>query len=974
MARAEALYNFGVFLTAFDYKEVLTKACRDPTFYLQAFQILVHQGEETGLLKIWDLKNEAELSLLCDLSLVQDSFRMRCLRRARLTALYLIDENGEIDKRKLEQMIGFLGKAGFVPYPEASSDAMITLHMLRVLKTVQEELPRFQKFFKRFQKPLCHKWAERLVRDSLGLYSGSGITDWQIRTAVLSSCLTFLRQNVGSCFATAPAILIHSDQVERFLEDLLELLSTGKLKRTFGGVEFSVPLSPSSGVGDLRKGIVLKDQRGKIWCSSGLMAAFVAAGILDPADSLPRKIAIQEELLRPFLNQDIEISIEQMLHQILLVVNEVSEEDLEYSRRTELALARQSKFTAGVSEEASSQRLGNAQKMLLKEKEAKAAFKGMCDHPLLKAWEFTLASFSEVKMEFSRWNLYSSLGLNPEESGGIGEIIYQHLQGKLDESNAKLQESQIAYELAYDQLRATEHLLKQAATEREIRRLQAEFQSRLYHMQSCQDMRDKFYEAASHYSSLFSFVIQQYDAKFPEYFQEIYDAEMQDIGQGIYDDSPAGFRLVYKHGRSDASQWTMIYTSDEYVEALVDFFAATEALVSGASDWEEGQKEILNITTAIISHVRTKKFLDSALQRMATAHYALAKKGSIDSISVAEKKPWAYTSGGTMTTILKTYFRREAEITEEARWVENEAELLIFFLDVLKNLPPKTMEPYLKDPGKGMLISSPSHAFVLHPGWEPFCEGWKDEGFTYTWTRDQIFLPMQKFFAALAFSSTEQNFLVEQFSAQLPLQIAHQLQSGFSYSEKSISLESFREKVLEVIFSDMPAANNAQKALFCEGLDAFLYQALPLIPGRSWKIVLRRILSDVMDEKVEEILHKLPDKPCEMMSAKDLREAAKGCYLLAHNSPVLPFDLHEYVCRHAQILGVSPPKPCLFADTNWSNYQFGFLVNPGTGRLEMWRLDRTGTEGMPMSNWKHWVNGTDRKPWSLCVRPHEYGE
>ena len=960
-------------MTAFDYKEVLTKVCRDPTFYLQAFQILVHQGEEAGLVKIWDLKNEAEISLLCDLSLVQDSFRMRCQRRARLTALYLIDENGEIDKKKLAQMIGFLGSTGFVPYPEATSDAMITHHMLRVLKAFQEEHLRLQKFFKRFQRPLCHKWAERLVRDSLGLYSGAGVTDGQIRTAVLAACLTLLRQNVGSCFATAPAILIHSDQIERFLEDLAELLSTGKLKRTFGGVEFSVPLSPSSGVGDLRKGIVLQDQRGKIWCSPGLMAAFVAAGILDPADSLQRRIAIQEELLRPFLDQNMPISIEQAIHQILLVVNDVTEDDLIYAKRTELALAKQSKFTGGVSEEGSSKRMENSQKMILKEQEALAAFKGMCDHPLLKAWEFTLASFSEVKMEFSRWNLYSSLGLNAEEVGGIGEVIYLHLQGKLDESNEKLQKCQTEYELAYDQLRGTEHLLKQAATEAEIRRLQAEFQSRLYHMQSCQDMRDKFYEAASHYSSLFSFMIQQYDARFPEYFQEIYDAEMQDIGKGTYDDSPAGFRLVYKHGRSDASLWTMIYTPDEYVDALVDFFSVTEAQVSSACDWEEGQKEILNITTAIISHVRTKKFLESALQRMAMAHHALAKKSSLESISAAEKKPWAYTSGGTMTTILKTYFRKETEITEEARWVESEAELLIFFLDVLKTLPPKTMEPYLKDPTKGMLISSPSHAFVLHPGWEPFCEGWQDEGFTYTWTRDQIFLPRQKFFAALAFSSTEQSFLVEQFSAQLPLQIAQLLQSGFPYSDDSISLEHFREKVLVAILGDMPKANSAQKTLFCEGLDAFLYQTLPLVPGRSWKIALRRILSDIMDEKVEELLLKLPDFPCAVMSAKDLREAAKGCYLLAHHSPALSFDLHEYVCRHAQILGISPPKPCLFADTNWSNYHFGFLVNPGTGRLELWRLDRTGTEGMPMSNWKQWVNGTDRKPWSLCVRPYEYG-
>ena len=127
-------------------------------------------------------------------------------------------------------------------------------------------------------------------------------------------------------------------------------------------------------------------------------------------------------------------------------------------------------------------------------------------------------------------------------------------------------------------------------------------------MQSCLEIRDRAYSAASHYSTLFSFLQEQYSAKCPEYFQEIYDAEMQDVKTGPYEDSPAGFRLVYKHCRTDPSLWTMIYTSDQYIEALVSFFIATEHAIVQACEWEKGKEEIAFLTSHIIHHIRTHEF------------------------------------------------------------------------------------------------------------------------------------------------------------------------------------------------------------------------------------------------------------------------------------------------------------------------------------------------------------------------------
>jgi hypothetical protein len=165
---------------------------------------------------------------------------------------------------------------------------------------------------KKFRLPLCHRGAEKIIRKTLELSSSISLTDDHVRQAVIATCLTPLRQNIGSCFATAPAILIHEEQQERFVADLYEMLTTGRLKRVIAGVEFSVPMCLNA-------------------------------------------------------------------------------------------------------------------------------------NTLLKSWEYTLASFSEVKMEFSRWNLYTSLGLHPAEKGGIGELLYKKLEKKLQEVNEKTSKFYLEY-------------------------------------------------------------------------------------------------------------------------------------------------------------------------------------------------------------------------------------------------------------------------------------------------------------------------------------------------------------------------------------------------------------------------------------------------------------------------------------------------------------------------------------------------
>ncbi len=941
--------------------------CTDPKFHFEVFFHLLELQKEHPLVQLFDIQNEARLSMLFDFSGVQESFRFRALNRARRISLALVDEKAEIKRDLLKNIIALLEKEGHFFYPGGTNDILIHEHILNFLKILDSE--ETLKSIKRFQKPLVHKWAEKVIFETLGVHATANPTDAQIRAAVLCACLTPLRQNVGSCFATAPAILIQRDQIPLFLDDLYQLLFTGKLKRTFGGVEYILPLSPSTGIAELKKNLISPNS--KPGFCPGLIAALEVAGAISETPlTLEEKGEAVQSLIQKWGSGKNQLTSESLIRSLLLQKFHLSQEEVEQGRSLEMAQFKSAKMARGFS---SSQKLEQITAFLQKEKECTAAFKGVCDNALLKVWEFTLASFSEVKMEFSRWNLYSSLGFAPEEVGGIGELIYQRIDEKINDLNKDLEKAQEEYQIAFDQLRSAETLLRNATSESEARRLQAEYQSRSYHMRVCLEMRDEIYNRGSQLSNLFSFLTKQYDEKFPEYFQEIYDAQMQDFQGEIYDDSPAGFRLVYKHGRADPSVWTLIYDADQYIESLLDFFSSVEPQIASACDWEGGEQNVLELSSAIISHIRSELFLETALQRMAKAHQIPVAKSPLANLKMLEKKPWAYTSGGTMTTLLKTYYCHQKELTHEEKWVENESELLIFILDTLKNLPPKITDPYLKSAKGGMLISSPTHAFILLPGLEGLKRGWQEDIFTYTWVRDEIFLPSQHFYAQMELKINEQAFLLEKFCEQLSPAISMYLHQGFLTKEHPLTIIQWRNQLLQGLIQHAKAQTAAQKQQISDSLDAFLYKNLPVVQGGNWKRIVRRILSDRMSGAVEEVLDRLSDLPAPLLTAHEIRQVAASCYLLAEKSLCLPFDLHHFVAKHTRFIGLAPPTPLLFADTNWTGYSFGFVVNPGNGHLELWRLDATLSQGVQMSQWKQYLNGSVRKTWSIFTRPNEYG-
>lgn len=932
-----------------------------------------------------------DYSLRLDATRVQDSTAVRNILRTRRLANLLINDKGELMVALLPRVIAHLSTYLHSLGPDRQFDGKRQEHIIKVLTALKDnkDLPHF---LKRISKPLSNPLADQIIRDTLQLSHNTTITDAHARRAALSAWMCYLRQNIGSCFATAPAIIVHNDQPELFLADIYELLGTGRLKRTVAGIEYSVPLSTTWGSGDLRKPIILSHESSEelqeIWHAPGIIIALEAAGVLSSEASLKEKVAKTKELILasfPEWNQARFFLIttpEEIIQRVLLHHLGLSQQDLElYDHQPKGIihsglLMQMSSVGTGLGNKSA---LCNSYHSLLKV--ASSAFKSLADNALLKAWEYSLASFAETKSDFTRWNLYSSLGLSPDKPGGIGACLYAIIKYKLDQSNQKIAEMQNEYENVFAVVKQLEVRMRHSSNDKGAQWIQAEYQSKIGEFHVFEELRNKEHSKAGLFVRLFDILIDQYDRLFPQYFQEVYDAELYQTGMGRFDDSPAGFRLLYKHGRSNTSQWTKITNPEEFVDALSRFFMITETELASLEMLQTIQPDIAEIVTSVINHVKTNEFLETAFQRMAVAHHAPMVADPINNWEKLTAKPWAYISGGTMNTLLTCYYSREQAPTEISRWVENPTELLVFLIDTLKHSPHSMMEECIRNPDKSILMHSPTHAFLLKPGMNPFVEAWNTESFTYTWVRDQLILPMERFVDEIELTHEKMQYLIGKLLEKVPQNYQFYFKKVFSHPLGRMSPKDFRYHILDRINHERGLQYEGQGVISSDDIDHVLYTHLPLFPQNQLSEKLKALWDNLPDinpdlrAKLNQTLTEALEFPCKgaWIDAQTLQDACLALLCLSLGKTALPVNLTQQVIHAAQELRFAMPLPILFADTNWINDLFGFLVNPGTGDFELWRIDALGRTGTPMSSWKQWLDGSRKdRNWGVYPRFYEY--
>jgi hypothetical protein len=939
------------------------------------------------------LEEYESLSLRLEKSKFQESCSVRNVLKSRKLASLLINDEGELDLPLVKESIQLLEEHSFVLGKDRHLDSHRNIHMKEVLKKLYED-NNLQRLLKMISKPTSHKVAEQVIRDTLQLPPFFPITDTETRRAALAAWLCYLRQNVGSCFATAPAILVQIEQPELFLKDISELLATGRLKRVIEGMEYAVPLSHSWGGGDLRRPIQVSqdvEEAGSLLKESpGVMAGLEAAGIfngsLSSKEKREKSRELAEKALREILQQEGKpvyfLTAEDLLSAILLGLNGIKESDVADYRNRPKEMMQAGLIQATPIVGRSSKGKSEACALYLAQMEkAGAGFKSLADNALLKTWEFTLASFAETKPSFTRWNMYASLGFNSDEPGGIAHCLYEGLKQKLDSSNAKVQEFQLDYEQAHSQLKYIEARLRSASSEKEVQWLRIEYETRRNEFHTIEELRDKEHEKAKRLAGLLETLLESYDKLFPQYFQEVYDPDMHEVAISAYDDSPAGFRLLYKHGRSNTAVWSLIYSPHEFTQALSSFFIATEVEFEGDERFVGMKTELADLISRLVVHVKSDQFLESAFYRMAKAYRTPLIKDPLNHLEKIDKKPWAYTSGGTMSNLMSCYFGLADKPYQEERWVENEMELLIFFLEGVRKIPDKELDSYFREARKGILMHSPTHAFSLHPGYPKFKEAVESKEFTYTWLRDNFVRKHEGMMEVLFLDEEEQNFLIDRIGKKIPLHVRPLFKDVLSKKGGRKNPREFRRWIIQQIEENGYLRGALAHVVDADFIDAVLFSSLPLSPygellNRSERMFSqipgmdKRLLSS-LSECMEQILRRWKSSP--YATSKQLIELCLAALIATAGQTSIDKDFWGALKGAAQKLGYSLPPPLIFADTNWVKDTFAFVVNPGTSLLEFWRCDPLGVDGSPISVWKNWLNGSNKeRTWGVYIKPSQY--
>lgn len=959
----------------------LTLSLDHPDFFLEIFKEVIaslnFSKNVAEQIFIDDVKNSIEMSALDP----QNNIALRNIIITRKIASLLIHEpSKQIDEASLDLILSFLQNKGFILGPYNEADAPYILHIIKALTYLKNDA-EVRNVFKSINKPINNTFSENLIKQTLGLTNTKSITDVDAKRAVLCSFICYFRQNVGSCFATAPAIIIQQEQPLRFLYDIKELIEIGVLKRVYEGNLYAVPISPSFGASSLKKPFFALDIINNITLSKSFLSCLQVANLIDEKLDETSQLRDLKMLLRkafPKFKASF-ISLETILKKLILSSLQLEEDDVKYFKEVPKKLMDQV-LSIDVSlkkEKKSKQELIEIfkEKFLL----AKNYFITLTENPLLKSWEFTLASFAETKPNFLSWNLYYSLGLKSDEEAGIGSVIFSFLSSKMDENKNLIEETSRDYERVFLEVKALESQSRLIDSESKANTIKMQYNARRNEMDALLDKRDYLIEKTNQMSGLFVKLVDIFIEKFPQYFQEVYDADMQIVSEEFFDDSPAGFRLLFKHGRTNPSLWSLIYTPDQFIDHLARFFVLIENDISSREDLKLFQNEIPVIFDEIIRHVRTKDFLVSAFTRIALAHNLKPQSDPLNNLDKIPKKPWVYTSGGSMASLISCLYGLSDTPHEKSTWVESEMELLVFMADVLKELSSQLSQKYLDDKTKSMLAYTPTHAYIFKPGMQPFDEIWRQEQYTYTWIRDNFVIPQQNFIESLHLNQEMIKKIWARLFSFLPSQninLIEQIGSHFSFDLK---VYEFKDSFLNFIKNEPSIFSLANSYLSPSQIDKYLYEMLPFSSFEDLIDNVRRVLKEVLGHTptIPDLLieyFELHNKKYSYLSSDELQNIVKACLILMKKNIFFNEDFHKKIIKAMKKWGLAMPEPIMIGDANWPNSSFGFIVSPTTSKLEFWRFDYAADKGDPIPSWKKWLDGSDKKRWGLYNKPFEYGQ
>jgi hypothetical protein len=168
------------------------------------------------------------------------------------------------------------------------------------------------------------------------------------------------------------------------------------------------------------------------------------------------------------------------------------------------------------------------------------------------------------------------LGLDPKEPGGLGDALWKQFEKNFESLKESYQKKFQDIRDHESALQGAQMRLKSAYREEDIRRVQAEMQMENMRLDmlelDAQEMKKKLVDIQEG-SKLF---FEELDYALTGEFYEVYDPQIKGEEKENFQDSEAGFRLVWKNGLKNITQHTRINDLETYLFAIKEFFVDFE--------------------------------------------------------------------------------------------------------------------------------------------------------------------------------------------------------------------------------------------------------------------------------------------------------------------------------------------------------------------------------------------------------------
>src|SRR5205807_1745354 len=261
---------------------------------------------------------------------------------------------------------------------------------------------------------------------------------------------------------------------------------------------------------------------------------------------------------------------------------------------------------------------------------------------------------------------------------------------------------------------------------------------------------------------------------------------------------------------------------------------------------------------------------------------------------------------------------------------------------------------------KSMLIHSPTHAFLLKPGFPVFREGWTSDMYSYSWIKHMIVEPRQAFLETLYVDEEIGQEIIAELIKKVPGDFKPRFKEVFSSLPYRMQLRDFRDDVVNSIRADRGLRSYQGPVLPSDEIDSELYSLMPFISLDKVHNLLREILSTIFegDEKllprVEILLDRFwsPLRDKNFISSKQFQNLLKAFASLVLGATRSSKNLNQEIMKEVRKRNLAMPYPVIFADTNWVKDYFAFAVSPASYELEFWSVNILGSDGRPVSHWK----------------------